>query len=76
MARYMVKFFKDILGDNGHHAEVCQHLLEVEAANSGDAGELAKRKFCEIERLSDWSLHADRLRVSESERPAERQAPH
>ncbi|MBB5045871.1 hypothetical protein HNR60_000606 [Rhodopseudomonas rhenobacensis] len=76
MALYRVQFFKDILGDNGHHAEVCQHLLEVEAANSCDAGELAKLKFCETEHLTDWSLRADRLRVSESECPATRHTAH
>jgi hypothetical protein len=69
MAHFIVKFFKDILGDNGRDSEVCQHFLEVEAANSGDACELAKRRFCESERLQHWSLHADRLHVTESDQP-------
>jgi hypothetical protein len=70
MARYTVWFYKDILGDNGRHAEICQSLLEIEAANSGDATELAKKKFCEKERLREWSLHADRVVVTESIPPS------
>jgi hypothetical protein len=70
MARYTVKFFKDILGENGRQAEVCQSLLEVEADSSSDAAELAKKKFCEKQRLTEWSLHADRVHVAESETPA------
>jgi hypothetical protein len=70
MARYVVRFLKDILGDNGRHAEICQSLLEIEAASSGDATELAKKKFCEKERLQEWSLHADRVHVAESKLPS------
>ncbi len=70
MARYTVQFFKDILGDNGRQAEICQSLLEIEAANSGDATELAKKKFCEKERLREWSLHADRFVVAETISPS------
>jgi hypothetical protein len=67
MTRYTVRFLKDCLGDNGRHAEICQSLLEIEAANSGVATELAKKKFCEKERLQEWSLHADRVHVSETD---------
>jgi DNA-binding phage protein len=70
MARYIVRFMKDILGENGRQAEICQGLLEVEAANSRDATEIAKRKFCEKERLKEWSLHADRVNVAETEFPS------
>ncbi|MBI5131209.1 MAG: hypothetical protein HZA66_17345 [Rhodopseudomonas palustris] len=70
MTRYVVRFMKDILGENGRHAEVCQGLLEVEAANSHDASEIAKRKFCEAGRLKEWSLHADRVHVAETDFPS------
>ena len=33
MARFVVQFLKDVLGENGHEAEVCQSYLEIEAAN-------------------------------------------
>ena len=69
MALYIVKFFKEILGENGRQSEVCQSFVEVEADNSGEACEKAKKRFCESERLDHWSLHADRLHVSECDRP-------
>ncbi|WP_322516868.1 hypothetical protein SR870_04610 [Rhodopseudomonas palustris] len=67
MARYIVRFMKDILGENGRQAEICQSSLEVEAANSRDATEIAKQKFCQMERLNEWSLHADRVHVAETD---------
>jgi hypothetical protein len=70
MARYIVRFMKDILGENGRHAEICQSKLEIEAPSSSDATEIAKRKFCEMERLKEWSLHADRVHVAETEFPS------
>ena len=70
MARYIVKFFKEVMGDNGHEADVCQGTLEVDAANRLDAAEHAKREFCEQQRLADWSLHADRVSVAETEYPS------
>jgi hypothetical protein len=70
MARFIVRFLKDVLGENGHETEVCQSYLEVEAANPTEAVELAKTKFCEKEILADWSLHADRVQVAEAEFPS------
>jgi len=34
MARYVARFMKDVLGENGHEAEICQRSMEIEA--SGD----------------------------------------
>jgi hypothetical protein len=70
MARFVVRFLKDVLGENGHEAEICQSHLEIEAANRTEAIELAKMKFCEKEILADWSLHADRVQVAEAEFPS------
>ena len=70
MARFVVRFLKDVLGENGHEAEICQSYLEIEAANRTKAVELAKKKFCEKEILADWSLHADRVQVAEAEFPS------
>jgi hypothetical protein len=63
MSRYVVFFMKDVLGGNGREIEICQRSLEVDALNEGQAAELAKQKFCESERLCEWSLHADRIQV-------------
>lgn len=63
MSRFVISFMKDVLGDNGRQIEVCQSILEVDAPNEGEATELAKQKFCKDERLCEWSLHADRIKV-------------
>ena len=70
MARFVVRFLKDVLAGNGREAEICQSYLEIEAANRTEAVELAKKKFCEKEILADWSLHADRVQVVEAEFPS------
>jgi hypothetical protein len=70
MTRYVVKFFKEVMGDNGHEAETCQGTLEVDAPSSLEAVERGKREFCDHERLAHWSLHADRVSVEETEYPS------
>ncbi|THD51775.1 MAG: hypothetical protein E8A46_14880 [Bradyrhizobium sp.] len=70
MARYIVQFMKDVLGENGHEAEVCQRSIEIDAADKLHASDLAKVRFCETERLKEWSLHADRVHVIEAEFPS------
>jgi hypothetical protein len=61
MSRYVVLFMKDVLGGNGREIEICQCSLEIDA--SSETTELAKQKFCESERLCEWTLHADRVQV-------------
>jgi len=56
MSHYVVRFLKDVLGENGHEIEACQGTLEVDASSEGHAAELAKKKFCEAQALRDWSL--------------------
>jgi hypothetical protein len=70
MARYVARFMKNVLGENGHEAEICQRSIEIEAASRGHAVELAKREFCEAENLKDWALHADCIRVADAEFPS------
>jgi hypothetical protein len=70
MSLFVVRFMKDVLGDNGRELEICQRSLEVDASSEGQATELAKKKFCETESLCDWSLHADRIQIKETDFPA------
>lgn len=70
MSRFVVRFMKDVLGGNGREAEICQSSLEIDAANEGDATELAKKMFCETQSLCDWSLHADRIHVRTADFPS------
>ncbi len=64
MSRYVVHFMKDVLGEYGRQCEICQSTLEIDAPTEDYAVELAKQKFCEKQSLCDWSLHADRIRIS------------
>jgi hypothetical protein len=70
MARYVARFMKNVLGQNGHEAEICQRSIEIEAPSVIDATELAKMRFCETERVGDWLLHADRVHLTDAELPA------
>jgi hypothetical protein len=70
MTRYIARFMKNVLGENGCEREICQRSLEIEASNRARAVDVAKTKFCEIENVNDWSLHADRVRIIETEFPS------
>ena len=70
MSRFVVRFMKDVLGGYGRETEICQSTIEIDAANEGDARELAKKKFCESQSLCDWSLHADRIEVRSADFPS------
>jgi hypothetical protein len=70
MARYIARFMKNVLGENGHEAEICQRSIEVEASSRGRAAELAKIEFCQTENVKDWFLHADRVRIADAEFPS------
>ena len=70
MARYVARFMKNVLGDNGCEAEICQRALEVEAADQGQAAEVAKLRFCESENVKNWVHHADRVQITEAEFPS------
>ena len=70
MPQFVVQFMKDVLGENGRQSEICQCIVEVDASNEGHATELAKRKFCETQSLCDWSLHADRIQITQADLPS------
>jgi hypothetical protein len=70
MARYVARFMKNVLGENGRQIEICQRLVEIEAPSLADAAELAKLRFCETEQVRDWLLHADRVWVADAEFPS------
>lgn len=70
MARYVVRFMKDVLGDNGREAEICQRSMEIDAPDELHASDLAKIRFCENECVKEWSLHADRFHVTEAGFPS------
>ena len=67
MTRYIARFMKDVLGENGHEVEICQRSIEIEAPSGEHAAEMAKIKFCQTENVKEWLLHADRIRIVDAE---------
>jgi hypothetical protein len=63
---------KDVLGEKGHQAEICQRSIEIEAPSSLRAAELAKLKFCETENVGHRLLHADRVHGADAGSVAQR----
>jgi hypothetical protein len=70
MPRYVIHFMKNVLGENGREAEICQRTLEIDASSEGQATDLAKKRFCELQALRDWSLHADRIHIQAGDFPS------
>jgi len=63
MPIYVGRFIKEVLGDNGHAEQVCQHVVEVEACDPDAARQHAIVSFHEAVGLQDWTLRADRLDI-------------
>jgi hypothetical protein len=70
MSLFVVRFMKNVLGENGREAEICQSSLEVDAPNESQAGELAKQMFCKAGAVREWSLRADRIQVKAADLPS------
>jgi hypothetical protein len=70
MSRFIGRFYKQILGDNGRVDEVCQCSVELDAVNKDRAEAAAKEQFCGMHGVNDWTLHADRLEVTPADFPS------
>lgn len=70
MSHFIVKFMKDVVGNNGHLAEICQRVMDVDAKNEQEARAVAETGFCRLEGMPHWSLHADRIQVKEADFPS------
>ncbi|MBR0764858.1 hypothetical protein [Bradyrhizobium japonicum] len=70
MAHFVVRFIKDVVGDQGQPFEACQHSIDVDAPDEAEATLLAKQKFCEGRAIRHWSLHADRIDVKPADFPS------
>lgn len=70
MTHFIVRFLKDVVGDQGQRCEACQRTIDVDAPNEADAAVLAKQEFCELRRIRHWSLHADRIEVEPADFPS------
>lgn len=65
MARFEIRFLKDVCNDTGHTRCVVQHVIAIEAADAGLACDEACAQFCAHEKVGRWEDHADRLDVIE-----------
>jgi hypothetical protein len=70
MAHYVVRFLKNVAGNNGYEREACQGSFETEAGSPAEASQLAEVEFCRTERTADWSLYADRIEATEANFPS------
>jgi hypothetical protein len=70
MAHFVVRFIKDVVGDQGQPCEACQRTIDVDARVETEATLLAKQRFCESRAMLDWSLHADRVDVKPADFPS------
>lgn len=75
MGNYRVTFLKTLRNAYGTPFLACHRAVDVAAATSAnDASEAAKRYLERIERVTDWTQHADTFQVSVAAPPAARQA--
>jgi hypothetical protein len=70
MPRFLGRFYKRILGDNGRVDDVCQCTIELDATDKNQAEATAKERFCNMHGVSDWTLHADRIEVKPADFPS------
>lgn len=70
MSRFIIRFMKDVLGENGQVCEICENTIELDAANAQEAEHTAKEQFCAMHGTREWFLHADRVRVDPADFPS------
>jgi hypothetical protein len=70
MPRYVARFFKKTLSDNGHEYRSLQRSFDVNARTRAEAEELAKRRLCELEHIKSWADHSDECVVEEADFPS------
>lgn len=65
MARFEIRFLKDVANDTGHMRSIVQRVINVDAASAEDACAQACALFCKRERVGHWRDHSDRLEVEQ-----------
>ncbi len=63
MSLYRVSFFKRLANSIGHEIEACQRIIEIRAANRGNALKAACRRFAAHAGIKSWMQHADTAKV-------------
>lgn len=65
MARFEVRFLKDVCNDVGHPRCVLQRIVVMESRDALHARDEACVLFCAREKVGHWRDHADRIEVVE-----------
>ena len=65
MSKYLVTFFKRVADSNGHEIDAPQDAIEISCPNMRHAIETATRQFAEARHIPNWSLHADRIAITQ-----------
>ena len=63
MPRFRVRFLKTVANDTGHESKICQREMEIEANDMEQAMARARERFCVLEGVSDWTLHAEAIEI-------------
>jgi hypothetical protein len=66
MDEFEIKFFKTVCNDIGHEVEITQRAIKVRANGKADAIRRAKAMFSRLEGVRDWTMHADRVVLTEA----------
>ncbi len=68
MARYRVRFIKNLCDDTGHQHKCVEGVVRIRRAKSEDrATRAAQHRFERMKRIPRWSLHADFVEVEMEE---------
>ena len=67
MPRFRIMFRKVVYGDTGHACTICQRIVDVEARDSSSAETAAIESFCNLERITDWLMHADWMEIARAD---------
>jgi hypothetical protein len=67
MRSYRVRFLNKLLSSDGHSFTSVQRTVRVVAEDADQATRLAQRQFEQLERVTDWRNHAQRVEVEPEE---------
>jgi hypothetical protein len=68
MARYKVRFVKNLCDDTGHQHKCLEGIIKIRQAKNEDrAARAAKHRFARMKRIPRWDLHADFVEVEVEE---------
>jgi hypothetical protein len=63
MISFDVRFIKALCDDTGHEHAACQGELQVNAATTHEALQMAETEFCSRKNIIDWTLFADAIEI-------------